>query len=112
MLTFGSLRRLTAPLVLTLALGAAVAPAAHATVAERVVAVVGDNPILLSDMRQRARPFLLQIEQRSPSGAQKAAAESEMFKQLLDRMVDERVEQQAAERAHLTVTAEEIDAGL
>jgi peptidyl-prolyl cis-trans isomerase SurA len=85
---------------------------ASATIAERVVAVVGDHAILLSDMRQRARPFLLQIRQRAPGGAQQAAAESEMYKQLIERMVDERVEQQAAEKAHLAVTAEEIDAGL
>jgi peptidyl-prolyl cis-trans isomerase SurA len=90
----------------------AVAVPAGATIAERVVAVVGDHAILLSDMRQRARPFLLQIHQRAPSGAQQAAAESEMYKQLIERMVDERVEQQAAEKAHLTVTSDEIDAGL
>jgi peptidyl-prolyl cis-trans isomerase SurA len=90
---------------------AAAAPA-RSTVAERVVAVVGEHAILLSDMRARARPFLLQIQQKVPSGAQQAAAESELFKHLLQRMVDERVEQQAAEKAHLTVTTDEIDAGL
>jgi peptidyl-prolyl cis-trans isomerase SurA len=81
-------------------------------VAERVVAVVGEHAILLSDIRQRARPFLLQLEQKAPSATQKAAAESEMYKQLIQRMVDERVEQDAAEKARLTVTAEEIDGGL
>jgi peptidyl-prolyl cis-trans isomerase SurA len=89
-----------------------VAPPAHGTVAERVVAVVGEHAILLSDMRQRARPFLLQIHQRLPPGAQQAAAESELFKQLLQKMVDERVEQQAAEKAHVSVTSDEIDNGL
>jgi len=63
-------------------------------------------------MRQRARPFLLQIQQRVPPGAQQAAAESELYKQLLQRMVDERVEQQAADKAHLSVTSDEIDNGL
>jgi peptidyl-prolyl cis-trans isomerase SurA len=97
--------------VVALALMAA-APSGHAAIAERIVAIVGDHAILLSDMRQRARPFLLQIRQRAPGSAQQAAAESEMFKQLIERMVDERVEQQAAEKAHLSVTSEEIDAGL
>jgi peptidyl-prolyl cis-trans isomerase SurA len=90
----------------------AVAPGAGAMVAERIVAVVGEHAILLSDVHQRARPFLLQIQQRVPAGAQQAAAESEMYKQLIERMVDERVEQQAAEKAHLTVTPDEIDAGI
>lgn len=94
------------------AVALAVAPLADAMVAERVVAVVGEHAILLSDMRQRARPFLFQIQQRVPVGAQQAAAESEMYKQLLERMVDERVEQQAAEKAHLAVTTEEIDGGI
>ena len=85
---------------------------ARATVAERIVAIVGEHAILLSDMRQRARPFLLQIQQKMPSGAQQAAAESELYKQLIERMVDDRIEQQAAERAHLSVTAEEIDSGI
>jgi len=88
-----------------------VAPASG-SVAERVVAVVGEHAILLSDMRQRARPFLMQIQVRYPAGAQQAAAESELFKHLLQRMVDERVEQQAADKAHLSVTSDEIDNGL
>src|SRR3954464_8131736 len=85
---------------------------ALAAIAERVVAVVGEHAILLSDMRQRARPFLLQIQQKVPSGAQQAAAESELYKHLLQKMVDERVEQQAADKAHLTVTTDEIDKGI
>jgi len=85
---------------------------AQATVSERVVAVVGEHAILLSDIRQRARPFLLQIQQTMPNGAQRAAAESELYKQLIQKMVDERVEQQAADKARLTVTSEEIDAGI
>jgi peptidyl-prolyl cis-trans isomerase SurA len=88
------------------------APVAHGATIERVVAVIGDHAILLSDMRQRARPFLLQIQQQVPAGAQQAAAESEMYKQLIDRMVDEKLEQQAAEKAHITVSTEEIEAGL
>jgi peptidyl-prolyl cis-trans isomerase SurA len=98
--------------VVLLALVISVAPPAQGTVAERVVAVVGEHAILLSDMRQRARPFLLQIHQRVPPGAQQAAAESELLKQLLQKMVDERVEQQAAEKAHVSVTSDEIDNGL
>jgi peptidyl-prolyl cis-trans isomerase SurA len=93
-------------------LALSVAPPAQGTVAERVVAVVGEHAILLSDMRQRARPFLLQIHQQVPPGARQAAAESELLKQLLQKMVDERVEQQAAEKAHVSVTSDEIDNGM
>jgi peptidyl-prolyl cis-trans isomerase SurA len=85
---------------------------ARATIAERVVAVVGDQAILLSEMRQRARPFLLQIRQRAASGAELAAAESKMYEELVQQLVDYRIEQLAAEKARLTVTPDEIDAGL
>ena len=34
---------------------------AEASIVERVVAVVGERPILLSELRQRARPHLIRI---------------------------------------------------
>ncbi|AUX20542.1 peptidyl-prolyl cis-trans isomerase [Sorangium cellulosum] len=83
-------------------------PLAHAVVSERIVAVVGDHAILLSDLRQRARPFLLQIQAKVPPGAQQAAAESQLFRELIQKMVDEELESQAAERANVRVTSEEI----
>lgn len=82
---------------------------ARAVIVERIVAVVGDRPILLSDLRLRARPFLEQIRQKVPPGAQQAAAESQMFKELIERMVEEELEGQAADRAHISVTADELD---
>src|SRR5664280_2990320 len=47
---------------------------AMATIVERVVAVVGERAILMSDLRERARPFLVRIHQELPAGAQRAAA--------------------------------------
>ncbi len=85
---------------------------AHAIVVERIVAVVGDDPILMSELRGRAKPFLLQIQQRVRPGAEQAAAESEVFKDLLVKMIDERLESQAAVRAGVQVTNEEIDNAL
>lgn len=107
-----ALARTAAATTLASALVAATATAAHATVVERVVAVIGERAVLLTDLRNRARPFLLELGRRGLSSAQQAAAESEMYKQLLDRMVEERLEQSAAEKSHVTVTSEEIDAGI
>ncbi|WP_433933984.1 peptidylprolyl isomerase [Sorangium cellulosum] len=86
-----------------------VAPLAHAVVSERIVAVVGDRAILLSDLRQRARPFLLQIQARVPPGPQQAAAESQVLRELIQKMVDEELESLAAEKANIRVTSEEIE---
>ncbi len=95
------------------ALLSALAPrSAEAVVVERVVAVVGDRPILLTELRARAKPFLLQIAARVPPGPQQAAAESQVLKELIEKMIDERLEAQAADKARVTVGPDEIDAAL
>lgn len=104
--------RAIAPVLLASALALATSSPAGATIVERVVAVVGDQPILLTSLRERARPFLLDLQRRGLSPAQQAAAESELYRQLLERMIDERLQQMAAERARIRVTSEEIDAGI
>ena len=90
---------------------AAAAPA-RAVMVEYIVAVVGDRPILYTELRSRARPFLLQIAAKVPPGPQQAAAESQVMKELIQTMVDEELEVQAAEKAKVTVTADEIDNAL
>jgi peptidyl-prolyl cis-trans isomerase SurA len=82
---------------------------AEASIIERVVAVVGERPILLSELRLRARPHLYRIVQQTQNATQQAAAESEMFRELLNRLVEERLEETAADKAHLSVSADEVD---
>lgn len=84
----------------------------RATVVERVVAVVGDEAIWLSELREQARPFLIQILQRSPSQGQKAAAESELYRQMLQRMIDDRLARQVADKHRINVTSDEIDTAI
>ncbi|MDB4940883.1 MAG: hypothetical protein JWP97_417 [Labilithrix sp.] len=84
----------------------------EASIVERIVAVVGERPILLSELRQRGRPHLYRIAATTTNPSQQAAAESEMFRELLNRLVDERLEENAADKSHISVTAEEIDNGI
>lgn len=86
-----------------------VEPSAQATVVERIVAVVGDKAILLSDLKQRAQPFLIQVHQTVPAGAQRNAAISQLYRSVLDRLVDEELEQRAAQQSKLSVTTKEVD---
>jgi peptidyl-prolyl cis-trans isomerase SurA len=102
-----AVRLAAAALVFAAALGQA--RDASAIVVERIVAVVGDRGILLSEVRERARPYLMQIQAKAPSSAQAAAAESQVFKELIEKMIDEELEAQAALKARITVTSEEID---
>ncbi|HET9955017.1 MAG TPA: peptidylprolyl isomerase [Polyangiaceae bacterium] len=85
---------------------------ARATVVERIVAVVGERAILLSDLRTRARPILLQVHQSVPEGAQRNAAISQVYKTVLDRLIDEELQFRAAQQAKLTVSTKEIDEAL
>jgi peptidyl-prolyl cis-trans isomerase SurA len=82
---------------------------AGAVTVEKIVAIVGDDAILQSDLRNRGTPFLRQIQRQFPAGPQRAAAESQMFKELVDDLVEETLEAQAAERAKVTVSPEELD---
>lgn len=88
------------------------ASTAQAVVVEKVVAVVGERAILLSELRARTKPFLAQVYQRVPAGAQQAQAIDTVTRQMLQRMIDDMVERQVAEKQHLQVTSEEIDAAL
>jgi peptidyl-prolyl cis-trans isomerase SurA len=101
-------------LAAALLFGAVMALAHHAeaVVVERVVAVVGEKAILLSDLRKRARPFLVRLYTQVPAGPQRAAAESKVFSQLVERMVDDELELVAASRNNTRVTADEIDKAL
>jgi peptidyl-prolyl cis-trans isomerase SurA len=101
------LPRLTAAL-LALALAGVAAPA-HAVTVEKIVAVVGDDSILLSELRARGLPFLRQIARQYPAGPSRTAAESSMLKDLLKKMVEDLLEQQAAERQKVVVKPEEVD---
>jgi peptidyl-prolyl cis-trans isomerase SurA len=84
----------------------------EAVVVERVVAVVGEKAILLSDLRKRARPFLIRLYATVPDGPPRAAHESRILSQLIERMVDEVLESRAATRNDTTVSAAEIDKAL
>jgi peptidyl-prolyl cis-trans isomerase SurA len=85
------------------------APSASATVVERVVAVIGDRAILMSDLRARAEPFLVQVHQSVPAGAQQAAAISQVYKAVLEKIVDEELEGRAAVQAKISISSKEVD---
>src|SRR5271170_3205224 len=85
------------------------AKSARAVIVERIVAVVGERPILLSELQRREHPFLFRILAGATNAAQIAAAKSEMEKELLNRMIDDRLEESAGDKAHLAVSAEEVD---
>lgn len=83
--------------------------AAQAVIVERVVAVVGDRPVLLSELRRRAKPNLIAMFLSVPDPSKQAAGENEVYRDALNRMIDEQLVEQAAQKGHLAVSVDEID---
>jgi peptidyl-prolyl cis-trans isomerase SurA len=100
-----------APVLLAASLVLA-ASSSGATIAERVVAVVGDRPILWSELQRRAVGARMQIRAQTSNPDVVTVQEQEMYRELLDRMIADRLEQQQADHAHIRVTAGEIDRGI
>lgn len=88
---------------------APMAVTARAEVIERVVAVVDDNAILLSELRRRAAPFLQQALAGSTGDVDRRLRTQELYKQLLEQLVDEQLVEQAAKKGSIAVTSLEID---
>jgi peptidyl-prolyl cis-trans isomerase SurA len=85
---------------------------ARATIVERVVAVIGERPILWTELLRRAVAGRVQIRTQTHDPNVVAMQEQEMYKELLERMINDRLEEQQADKAHITVSAEEIDRGI
>ncbi|MSP24643.1 MAG: peptidylprolyl isomerase [Myxococcales bacterium] len=83
---------------------------ADAVVVERIVAVVGERAFLQTDLRQRARPFLSQLHARCPLGSAPCIpAENKIYAQLVERMVEDELEAQAAKRVSISVSSRDVD---
>jgi peptidyl-prolyl cis-trans isomerase SurA len=90
----------------------AVAPPAGATIVERVVAVIGERPILWTELLHRAMTGRIQIRMQARDPNVISVQEQEMYKELLEQMIDDRLVEQQADKAHIHVTPEEIDRGI
>jgi peptidyl-prolyl cis-trans isomerase SurA len=98
--------------LLGVALLGVASPRAGAIIVERVVAVVGERPVLWTDLVRRSAATRVQIRMQTHDANVVMVQEQEMYKELLDRMIDDRLEEQQADRAHISVSSEEIDRGI
>ncbi len=84
----------------------------EAAIVERVVAIVGEDAILLSDLKERSLPYLLRIYAQIPEGPARAANVSQLYRMVLSTMVDEELESDAARAAGVEITDEQVDAAI
>ena len=97
--------------VLTLLLALLITGSAAADVVERVVATVNDDAIFLSDLRLRAVPFLPQVAD-APTEAERMSRLKELYDELLDYLIDEKLVRQIAASGGIRVTDADVDNAL
>ncbi|MBC7172791.1 MAG: SurA N-terminal domain-containing protein [Polyangiaceae bacterium] len=85
------------------------APEARAAdVIERVVAVVNDEAIFMSDVRRRAAPFLSQV-MATASQRERLALLERLYGQMTDLLIDEELIRQAAQRMQIRVSTADVN---
>jgi peptidyl-prolyl cis-trans isomerase SurA len=81
---------------------------ARAEIIERVVAVVNDNAILLSELRRRAVPFLPQVMSDSANEMERVARLEKLYEELLDHLIEEQLYEDAAKKGGVRVTDADV----
>ena len=106
-------RHLKLSLAAALAIGTALPCAAgvRADVIERVVAVINDEAIFYSDLRERALPFLPQVMEM-PSEAERLRRLRELYAQPLEHLIDEQLIVVAAEELSIRVTSQDVESAI
>jgi len=84
------------------------APATYGRTVEKIVAVVGDEVILLSELNDRVEP-LMQAVSAISDPAERSARETSLRREMLDRLVDERLLMEQAAEIKLSISSEEVD---
>ncbi len=102
-----SKRQYLLPLAAAL-VAAASSTAAQARIVERIVALVGDEVVLESEVNERSRPFLEEIA-ALPDANQRKQRTSALRREVLERIVDEHLLLQQANELKLSVSSEEVD---
>ena len=97
--------RIVSPLLLALLL---VATPAAAKVVERIVAVVGNQIVLLSELQERVRPMARQLDQIKDK-TMRAQRLDELRRQMLDMMIDEKLIALQANKLKLTMEDKDLE---
>jgi peptidyl-prolyl cis-trans isomerase SurA len=103
---------LAAALLSPILLQASPSQAAKPQLADRIVAVVDREPILLSELAARAAPLALQMRAQAKSTADAAKVKAKVYQQTLDAMIDERLIAHHAAEKGIRVAKDETDRAL
>jgi peptidyl-prolyl cis-trans isomerase SurA len=76
-------------------------------VIERIVAIVNTEPLLLSELRTRAAPFLARVMQAPEM--QRMTLMQQLYGELLTQLIDERLLEQEARKLSISVLSSDVD---
>jgi peptidyl-prolyl cis-trans isomerase SurA len=105
------MRRARAVAALSLLLASLIIEPARATpplVVDTIVAIVDREIILASELEARAIPYKMQLADPKPT----PAAERAVYREVLDRMIDDALIQKIADDKRISVETAEVDAGI
>ncbi len=94
--------------ILVTAVVLALSASAHAETIERVVAVVNEDAIFLSDLRKRAVPFLPRLT-TIDTEVKRLAMLDELYDQLLTGLIEEELFRQTANRLAIRVSLDDVE---
>ncbi len=81
---------------------------ASADIVERVVATVNDEAIFLSDLRQRATPFLPRLAE-VPTETERLSRLKGIYSEILGVLIDEELLKQLAQELNIVVTSQDVE---
>lgn len=84
----------------------------RAELVDRIVAIVNDDIILLSDYEQFIAPYREKLKMEGYSDAQLRIILADQQPTILDQMIEEKLTQQQAKRDGITVSDEEVDSSI
>jgi peptidyl-prolyl cis-trans isomerase SurA len=88
--------------------GAAAQPPAGSDIIERIVAVVNDDAVFLSELRARSVPYLDRV-MSAPSQAERIERREALYAEVLGQLIDEQLIEQAAEELEIRVTSTDVE---
>ncbi|MGD8366869.1 MAG: SurA N-terminal domain-containing protein [Desulfobacterales bacterium] len=86
--------------------------AAFAEVVDRIVAVVNDDIILLSELQEKLKPYADKLESMGYSEEKQQLMLTKLRNDLLDKLIEERLTDQQVKSKGISVSEDEIDSAI
>ena len=80
-----------------------------AEIVDRIVAVVNDDIITLNDLNQVLKPYVNQIKSMGYTSEKEVDVFAKLQKDILDRLIDQKLTNQEIKKARLEISDEEVD---